>query len=203
MSTPSSSLDTLQSSVSCCRRCADAGYFIGSTPISTLNAGAIFMTVGQAPGRHEAEVTHKPFSGPAGKRLFRWLAQAGFDEAEFRATQAMVAITRCYPGPHPGGRGDRVPIPRRTGVMRTVAGTRDRADQPASAHPHRRAGDRQIPGQRYNHDRPDRRTLRAGWPHPRAAAASVRGQPVVQRAGEQGATGASVGDSGGVARRPA
>jgi uracil-DNA glycosylase len=95
--------------LSSCRRCADAGYFIGSTPISTLNAGAIFMTVGQAPGRHEAEVTHLPFSGPAGKRLFRWLAQAGFDEAEFRATQAMVAITRCYPGPHPAGRGDRVP----------------------------------------------------------------------------------------------
>ena len=67
------------------------------------------MTVGQAPGRHEAEVTHRPFSGPAGRRLFRWLAQAGFDEAEFRATQAMVAITRCYPGPHPAGRGDRVP----------------------------------------------------------------------------------------------
>jgi uracil-DNA glycosylase len=96
-------------SLAACRRCADAGYFIGSTPISTLNAGAIFMTVGQAPGRHEAEVTHLPFSGPAGRRLFRWLAQAGFDEAEFRATQAMVAITRCYPGPHPAGRGDRVP----------------------------------------------------------------------------------------------
>ena len=103
------SLDALQASLFSCRRCADAGYFIGSTPISTLNAGAIFMTVGQAPGRHEAEVTHRPFSGPAGKRLFRWLAQAGFDEAEFRATQAMVAITRCYPGPHPAGRGDRVP----------------------------------------------------------------------------------------------
>ena len=109
MSTPFSSLHTLQASLSTCRRCADAGYFIGSTPISTLNAGAVFMTVGQAPGRHEAEVTHLPFSGPAGKRLFRWLAQAGFDEAEFRATQAMVAITRCYPGPHPAGRGDRVP----------------------------------------------------------------------------------------------
>jgi uracil-DNA glycosylase len=103
------SLDALQASLSCCRRCAEAGYFIGSTPISTLNAGAVFMTVGQAPGRHEAEVTHLPFSGPAGRRLFRWLAQAGFDEAEFRATQAMVAITRCYPGPHPAGRGDRVP----------------------------------------------------------------------------------------------
>jgi uracil-DNA glycosylase len=103
------SLGALQASLSVCHRCADAGYFIGSTPISTLNAGAIFMTVGQAPGRHEAEVTHLPFSGPAGRRLFRWLAQAGFDEAAFRATQAMVAITRCYPGPHPAGRGDRVP----------------------------------------------------------------------------------------------
>ncbi len=102
-------LDGLRANLAACRRCADAGYFIGSTPISTLNAGAIFMTVGQAPGRHEADVTHKPFSGPAGKRLFRWLAQAGFDEAEFRAMQAMVAITRCYPGPHPAGRGDRVP----------------------------------------------------------------------------------------------
>jgi uracil-DNA glycosylase family 4 len=102
-------LEKLRYDLSVCRRCADAGYFIGSTPISTLNAGAVFMTVGQAPGRHEAEVTHLPFSGPAGRRLFRWLAQAGFDEAEFRATQAMVAITRCYPGPHPGGRGDRVP----------------------------------------------------------------------------------------------
>jgi uracil-DNA glycosylase len=105
----SGGLEQMQASLSSCRRCADAGYFIGSMPISTLNAGAVFMTVGQAPGRHEAEVTHKPFSGPAGKRLFRWLAQAGFAEATFRATQAMVAITRCYPGPHPAGRGDRVP----------------------------------------------------------------------------------------------
>jgi len=101
--------ERLQKEFRACRRCADAGYFIGSTPISTLNAGAVFMTVGQAPGRHEAEVTHLPFSGPAGRRLFRWLAQAGFEEGWFRATQAMVAITRCYPGPHPAGRGDRVP----------------------------------------------------------------------------------------------
>ena len=102
-------LADLHHTLSSCRRCADAGYFIGSTPIFSGHAGAIFMTVGQAPGRHEADVTHRPFSGPAGRRLFRWLAQAGFDEAEFRATQAMVAITRCYPGPHPAGRGDRVP----------------------------------------------------------------------------------------------
>ena len=74
-----------------CRRCAEAGYFIGSTPIVSAAAGATFMTVGQAPGKHEAEVTHLPFSGPAGKRLFRWLSEAGFDETEFRAEQAMTA----------------------------------------------------------------------------------------------------------------
>jgi uracil-DNA glycosylase len=102
-------LEALYRNLSGCRKCALAGYPIGSQPIFAGHAGAVFMTVGQAPGRHEAEVSHKPFSGPAGKRLFRWLAQAGFDEAEFRATQAMVAITRCYPGPHPAGRGDRVP----------------------------------------------------------------------------------------------
>lgn len=102
-------LTDLYTDLAACRRCADAGYFIGSTPIATLNAGATFMTVGQAPGRHEAEVTGLPFSGPAGRRLFRWLAQAGLNEAEFRATQAMTAITLCYPGPHPAGRGDRVP----------------------------------------------------------------------------------------------
>ncbi len=109
MSADFPSLAMLQAALAACRRCADAGYCIGSTPIATLNAGATFMTVGQAPGRHEAEVTNLPFSGPAGRRLFRWLAQAGFAEAEFRATQAMTAITLCYPGPHPAGRGDRVP----------------------------------------------------------------------------------------------
>ena len=102
-------LQNLHTRLTACRRCAEAGYFIGSTPIFSAAPGAVFMTVGQAPGRQEAEITHKPFSGPAGKRLFRWLATAGFDEASFRATQAMTAITKCYPGPHPAGRGDRVP----------------------------------------------------------------------------------------------
>lgn len=104
-----SSLASHCQALSACRRCAEAGFFIGSTPIYILHPGATFMTVGQAPGRHEAQVTGLPFSGPAGRRLFRWLAQAGFAEAEFRATQAMMAVTLCYPGPHPAGRGDRVP----------------------------------------------------------------------------------------------
>jgi uracil-DNA glycosylase len=109
ISNKSEALEELYAELLACRRCALAGYTLGSQPIFSGSPGAVFMTVGQAPGRHEAEVTLKPFSGPAGRRLFKWLAQAGFEESHFRATQAMVAITRCYPGPHPAGRGDRVP----------------------------------------------------------------------------------------------
>ncbi len=67
------------------------------------------MIIGQAPGRVENERTGLPFSGPAGKRLFRWLAEAGWDEADFRATNYMTAVTKCFPGANANGRGDRLP----------------------------------------------------------------------------------------------
>jgi uracil-DNA glycosylase len=66
------------------------------------------MLIGQAPGKVEAE-GGVPFSGRAGRTLFRWLLQAGLDEANAREKIYIAAITRCYPGPHPSGRGDRVP----------------------------------------------------------------------------------------------
>jgi uracil-DNA glycosylase len=66
------------------------------------------MLVGQAPGKMEAE-SGRPFSGRAGRTLFRWLQRAGIDEATARETIYIAAVTRCYPGPHPSGRGDRVP----------------------------------------------------------------------------------------------
>jgi uracil-DNA glycosylase len=66
------------------------------------------MLVGQAPGRVEAE-GGTPFSGRAGQTLFRWLERAGVDEATAREAIYIAAVTRCYPGPHPSGRGDRVP----------------------------------------------------------------------------------------------
>ena len=34
------------------------------------------------------------------------------DEEEFYATFYCAAVTRCYPGKAPGGRGDRAPTPR-------------------------------------------------------------------------------------------
>jgi uracil-DNA glycosylase len=66
------------------------------------------MLVGQAPGQVEAE-GGVPFSGRAGKTLFRWLERAGLDEETAREMIYISAVTRCYPGPHPSGRGDRVP----------------------------------------------------------------------------------------------
>lgn len=69
------------------------------------------MLIGQAPGQMEA-VGGRPFAGRAGKTLFKWLESAGIDERTARRKIYIAAVTRCYPGPHPSGRGDRVPSPR-------------------------------------------------------------------------------------------
>jgi uracil-DNA glycosylase len=66
------------------------------------------MLIGQAPGYTEV-VQQRPFNYTSGTRLFKWLAQAGWEESNFRAHQYMASVTRCYPGRHPSGRGDRVP----------------------------------------------------------------------------------------------
>lgn len=88
-----------------CQRCA-----LGPTirPIVSLSSRPRAMLVGQAPGQVEAQ-GGVPFSGRAGKTLFRWLARGGLDEAAARDIIYISAVTRCYPGPHPSGRGDRVP----------------------------------------------------------------------------------------------
>jgi len=68
------------------------------------------MLVGQAPGRVETSAgERKAFAGRAGKTMFRWLATIGVDEATLRSRVYIAAVTRCYPGASPSGRGDRVP----------------------------------------------------------------------------------------------
>jgi uracil-DNA glycosylase len=88
-----------------CQRCA-LGPAIRPVVSQAFNPRA--MLVGQAPGQVESE-GGVPFSGRAGKTLFRWLALAGLDEETARELIYISAVTRCYPGPHPSGRGDRVP----------------------------------------------------------------------------------------------
>jgi uracil-DNA glycosylase len=100
-------LDAHCASLLACRRCAHAP---GVLPIVARTRAPRAMLVGQAPGRTEAG-GGKPFAGRAGATLFKWLERVGIDEARARDWLYISAITRCYPGPHPSGRGDRVPTP--------------------------------------------------------------------------------------------
>src|SRR5687767_6926868 len=90
-----------------CRRCGHAGVI----PIVSRPAEPGAMLIGQAPGQMET-VDQRPFSGRAGRTLFKWLERAGLDENRAREVLYIAAITRCYPGPSPSGRGDRVPSRR-------------------------------------------------------------------------------------------
>jgi uracil-DNA glycosylase len=101
-------LKTLHNEMRACHRCLEAGFSITPGAIFSGPASARVMIIGQAPGVTEAEA-QRPFNASSGRRLFQWLAQAGWSEDEFRATQYMTAITKCYPGKSPGGKGDRAP----------------------------------------------------------------------------------------------
>lgn len=100
-------LDALRAQLIQCRRCQHDD---GVQPIVSLARSPRAMLVGQAPGKTEA-CGGKPFAGRAGKTLFKWLQQAGIDEATAREGIYISAVTRCYPGASPSGRGDRVPTP--------------------------------------------------------------------------------------------
>ncbi|MFL5487233.1 MAG: uracil-DNA glycosylase family protein [Gemmatimonadaceae bacterium] len=88
-----------------CHRCRLGA---GIRPIVSHASNPRVMLVGQAPGKVEAE-GGRPFSGRAGRTLFGWLDRAGIDEPTAREIIYIGAVTRCYPGPHQSGRGDRVP----------------------------------------------------------------------------------------------
>jgi uracil-DNA glycosylase len=102
-------LDQHRAGLAACRRCGHAES--DALPVLSAARAPRVMLVGQAPGKTEI-TDRRPFAGRAGKTLFRWLAQAGVEEAEARERIYISAVTRCYPGPSPSGRGDRVPSPR-------------------------------------------------------------------------------------------
>lgn len=66
------------------------------------------MVIGQAPGKQEL-VTCKPFSGPAGERLFQWFAGIGIQEVYFRRVAYITATVKCHPGHLPGRKVDKAP----------------------------------------------------------------------------------------------
>jgi uracil-DNA glycosylase len=101
-------LDQHRSALSACRACGDR--VAGVAPILSLARRPRVMLVGQAPGQTE-RTDQRAFAGRAGKTLFQWMAHAGLREDEVRERIYIAAITRCYPGASPSGRGDRVPSP--------------------------------------------------------------------------------------------
>ncbi len=91
-----------------CRACGHSDP--GVVPILSAARSPKVMLVGQAPGQVETSPgERRAFAGRAGKTMFRWLARIGVDEPTFRSRVYIAAVTRCYPGPSPSGRGDRVP----------------------------------------------------------------------------------------------
>jgi uracil-DNA glycosylase len=105
-------LDAHRQALGACRRCAHGDDRV--LPIISEARRPRVVLVGQAPGKSEIE-DRRAFAGRAGRTLFRWLDRAGLDEASFRREVYIAAITRCYPGPSPTGRGDRVPSPEEQG----------------------------------------------------------------------------------------
>lgn len=101
-------LDAHCAALGACRACGHEDP--GVVPIISPARSPQVMLVGQAPGQVETSAgERRAFAGRAGKTMFRWLDRIGVDETTFRSRVYIAAVTRCYPGPSPSGRGDRVP----------------------------------------------------------------------------------------------
>jgi uracil-DNA glycosylase len=101
------SIASLQRDNRRCRACIEAGFHLESPPVVEGSAGQRAYLYGQAPGVVEGE-EGRPWRGRAGRTLRDWL---GLEEDAFYRTFYCAAVTRCYPGKAPSGRGDRTPTP--------------------------------------------------------------------------------------------
>ena len=88
------------------KRCRKCGLPRGVSAVFGRFDSPRWMLVGQAPGKKEV-VLGRPFAGAAGRRLFQWLAEAGFEEQQFRSFCYVTAMMKCFPGS--GKRGDLKP----------------------------------------------------------------------------------------------
>ncbi len=111
------SFPELQAGMKQCRLCLEEGFEIYPPAVFSGLKSAELMTIGQAPGITEQEA-ERPFNAGSGTRLFGWLERAGIEEDWFRSTQYMSSVTKCYPGRHPSGSGDRVPSRREQELCR-------------------------------------------------------------------------------------
>lgn len=108
------SIGELQRDNARCRRCAEAGHPLASSPVFEGRPDQRAYLFGQAPGSVEG-AEGRPWRGRAGSTLRRWLRQ---DEETFYATFYCASVTRCYPGRAASGRGDRRPTPDERALCR-------------------------------------------------------------------------------------
>jgi len=88
------------------KRCRKCGLPEGVSAVFGCFDAPRWMLVGQAPGKKEVALG-RPFAGAAGRRLFQWLTEAGFEEQQFRSFCYVTAMMKCFPGS--GERGDLKP----------------------------------------------------------------------------------------------
>ena len=101
-------LPLLQDQIRACTLCQDAGYILQARPLTTGDADAKFMVIGQAPSR-TAHITSTFYRGPAGEKLRGWFMEAGFSHEDFGTRVYLAAVTKCFPGRLPGSSKDRLP----------------------------------------------------------------------------------------------
>jgi uracil-DNA glycosylase family 4 len=112
-------LAELHAEMRACRACVDAGYLERANSVAGFRGGvdSPLMLVGQAPGHLSVE-RGLPFSGPSGQVLDNWLRRAGFPSGALRTQVYLSALTKCDPGKHPRGPGDRKPSPAEVALCR-------------------------------------------------------------------------------------
>jgi uracil-DNA glycosylase family 4 len=101
-------LALLQQRILSCRLCQEQGYIAIAHPIVSGRADDRLFVIGQAPG-HRSVAKDRPFSGPGGRILQKWLEQAGFPPGYLHEHTYLSSLTRCDPGKNPRGNGDRRP----------------------------------------------------------------------------------------------
>lgn len=107
----------LQQRIYACRLCQEHGYILEAHPLTSGRGSDRLMVIGQAPG-HRSITKGRPWSGPGGRILQKWLEQAGFPPGYLHEHAYLNSLTRCDPGRNPRGDGDRRPSPPEVALCR-------------------------------------------------------------------------------------
>lgn len=110
-------LAVLQRRLLACRACQEQGYIPVAHPIVSGRASDRILVIGQAPG-HRSITRDRPFSGPGGILLQKWLERAGFPPGYLHEHTYLSSLTRCDPGKNARGNGDRRPSQQEMALCR-------------------------------------------------------------------------------------